>query len=233
MRFVLLGAPGCGKGTQSALLQKKYGIPGISTGDILRAAIAAGTPIGEKAKTYVTTGALVPDEVILELVEHRIDQPDAGAGFILDGFPRSIPQAEGLEGFLGQRGWKLDRVLKIDVQKKAILERMTSRRVCPGCGAVFNVLTQPPQKPGICDACGTGLIQRDDDTEETVRKRLNVYESATAPLIDYYDAKGLLSIIHGDGQVDQVFNQIVDALARALSASRAQAGGRTQNPGGR
>ncbi len=217
MRFVLLGAPGCGKGTQSALLQKKFGIPGISTGDILREAMAQGTAVGEKARAYVTTGALVPDDVILEMVDERIDQADAAVGFILDGFPRSIPQAEGLDGFLGKRGWKLDRVLKIDVQKKAILERMTSRRVCPGCGAVYNILTQPPAKPGICDRCGSKLVQREDDTEETVRKRLNVYESATAPLIDYYDGKGLLSIIHGDGAVDQVFAQIVDALEKTRS----------------
>ncbi|MFN8547786.1 MAG: adenylate kinase [Candidatus Eisenbacteria bacterium] len=217
MRIVLLGAPGCGKGTQSARLQKKYGIPGISTGDILREAIAQGTPVGEKAKTYVTTGALVPDSVILDLVDERLEQADAQAGFILDGFPRSIPQAEGLDGFLTKRGWKLDRVLKIDVQKKAILERMTSRRVCPGCGAVYNVITQPPAKAGVCDKCGSKLVQRDDDTEETVRKRLNVYESATAPLIDYYDGRGLLSIIHGDGGIDQVWNQIVEVLERAAS----------------
>lgn len=212
MRIVLLGAPGSGKGTQSVFLQKKYGVPQISTGDILRAAMAEGTPLGEKAKAYVTTGALVPDEVILDLVDDRIDRPDAASGFILDGFPRSIPQAEGLQGFLTRRGWKLDRVVKIDVQKKAILERMTSRRVCPGCGAVWNLLTQPPAKPGVCDRCGQNLVQREDDTEETVRRRLNVYESATAPLIDYYDAAGLLTIVHGDNPVERVFAEITEAI---------------------
>ena len=216
MRIVLLGAPGSGKGTQSILLQKKYGVPQISTGDILRQAMAEGTPLGEKAKAYVTTGALVPDDVILDLVDDRIDRADAAPGFILDGFPRSIPQAEGLQGFLAQRGWKLDRVVKIDVQKKAILERMTSRRVCPGCGAVWNLMTQPPAKAGVCDRCGQNLVQREDDTEETVRRRLNVYESATAPLIDYYDAAGLLTIVHGDRGVDQVFAEITQAVDRVL-----------------
>lgn len=215
MRIVLLGAPGCGKGTQSALLQRRYGIPQISTGDMLRAAMADGSPVGDKARTYVTTGALVPDEVILELVDERIDRPDALGGFILDGFPRSIPQARGLNGFLELRGLALQRVIKIDVPKKTILERMTSRRVCPGCGTVYNVMSQPPVKMGVCDQCGQKLVQREDDTEETVRRRLNVYESATAPLIDYYDAAGLLTIVSGERPVEQVFDSICVALDRA------------------
>lgn len=219
IRIVLLGAPGCGKGTQSALLQQRYGIPQISTGDILRQAMADGTPVGERARQYVTTGALVPDDVILDLVDGRIDHDDATGGFILDGFPRSIPQATGLGGFLERRGLELNRVFKIDVAKKAILERMTSRRVCPGCGAVYNLLTQPPAKAGVCDRCGTSLVQREDDTEETVRKRLNVYESATAPLIDYYDAAGLLSIVNGEAPVDQVFQTICTIIDRTVGTA--------------
>jgi len=212
MRIVLLGAPGCGKGTQAARLIEKYKIPQISTGDMLRAAMAGGTALGEKAKSYVNAGALVPDDVILGLIDERLDQPDAASGFILDGFPRSIPQADGLEQMLAKRGTKLQRVLKLDVAKKVLIDRLTSRRICPGCAAVYNVLTNPPANEGICDRCGTAVTQREDDTEETVRRRLNVYESSTAPLIDYYDGRNLLSIVGGEGSTDEVFQRITAAL---------------------
>lgn len=230
MRIVLLGAPGSGKGTQSSLLVERYAVPQISTGDILRQAMADGTSVGETARTYVMTGALVPDDLILDLVEERVVREDARPGFILDGFPRSIPQAEGLDDMLDRRQWRLHRVVKLDVPKKNILDRMTSRRVCPGCGAVYNLMTKAPQRLEICDVCGSKLIQRQDDTEETVRKRLNVYESSTAPLIDYYDGRGLLTIVNGDGPVERVFAQITSVLDAALQGPNGQ-GPKQQEPG--
>lgn len=214
MRIVLLGAPGSGKGTQSALIEEKYGIPQVSTGDILRAAIAEGTSVGKKAEEYVNSGRLVSDEVMLELVRERIGKPDAQKGFILDGFPRTIPQAEGLDRILGERDLELDRVIKIDVPKKTILERMTSRRVCANCGAVYNLLSKLPEEDGVCDVCGKKeLHQREDDTDETVRKRLHVYEAATAPLIDFYDMRKQLVIVDGDRVPQEVFADIERHLA--------------------
>jgi adenylate kinase len=219
MYLVLLGAPGSGKGTQSALIQERYGIPQISTGDILREAIAKGTALGEKAKSFVNSGGLVPDDLIIDLVRERIAEPDAAAGFILDGFPRSIPQADGLETLLRERGLSLTRVVKIDVPKRLILQRMTSRRICPNCGAVYNVLSKPPARDEVCDQCGAGLIQREDDAEGTVRRRLNVYEVATKPLIDYYDGRGLLRIVDGSGDADEVFGKISRELGPPGSSS--------------
>lgn len=212
MRLVLLGAPGSGKGTQGELLARKYGIPLISTGDILRAEIAAGTELGNKARDAVSRGTLVTDDVMLGMVEHRLEQPDVASGFVLDGFPRSIPQAEGLGSILGKKRIRLDAVVKIDVPKRVLLERMVSRRVCSSCGSVHNVSSNPPGVAGTCDRCGGALVQREDDNEETVRRRLNVYEAATAPLIDYYDGRGLLVIVDGDGEVSAVFDGIVHAL---------------------
>lgn len=226
MRIVLLGAPGCGKGTQSELLQTRYGLPAIATGDMLRDAVSNGSSLGEKARPFLSAGALVPDDIILALVEERLRQPDAREGFLMDGFPRSIPQAEGLDRLLAAREAALDRVIKIDVSKKVLLERMTSRRICPGCGAVYNLLTQPPAREGVCDKCGTRLIQREDDSENTVRRRLNVYESATAPLIDYYDARRLLSIVHGEGEVDTVFQRITSVLEKVCQVKEGGPGPR-------
>jgi adenylate kinase len=212
MRIVLLGAPGCGKGTQAALLFKKYGIPQVSTGDMLRAGIAAGSVLGEEARAHVAAGALMPDDLIQRLVGDRLARPDASRGFILDGFPRSIPQAEGLDRMLGAAGHRLDGVIKIAVGRAELLKRLTSRRICPGCAAVYNLLAQPPSEEGVCDRCGTKLVQREDDTEATVRRRLQVYASATAPLIDWYDARRLLVIVHGEGPVESVFRRIVGAI---------------------
>ena len=215
IRIILLGAPGSGKGTQSGRIQQQYGIPQISTGDMLRQAIAQGSPVGLKAESLMKKGALVPDEVILDLVRERIAQPDAAKGFIFDGFPRSIPQAEGLDRMFQEAGQRLDRAILIDVPYRAILERMTARRVCGNCGAVYNLITQPPEKPGICDRCGGQLIQRADDTEETVRHRLEVYEATTAPLVEYYRERDLLSVVPGDDEVEAVFErvrQILDQL---------------------
>ena len=193
---------------------EKYAIPQISTGDMLRLAISGGTPLGERARSYVSTGALVPDEVILDLVAERLEAADAANGFILDGFPRSIPQADGLGLLLQSRELPLDRVVKMDVNKKTLLDRLTSRRICPGCGSVFNLFTSPPAREGICDSCSTRLVQREDDTEATVRRRLNVYESATAPLIDYYDGRHLLSIVSGEGEPEEIFRRILAVLER-------------------
>jgi adenylate kinase len=212
MRIVLLGAPGSGKGTQAERLQVRYGIPQIATGDILRAEMAAGTLLGMKAKGFVNVGQLVPDDVIVGIMEGRLAEKDAASGFILDGFPRSIPQAEGLSKILETVGGRLDAVLKLDVSKRVLLDRMTSRRVCGSCGAVYNLATILPATPGRCDRCGGELVQREDDTEETVRRRLNVYEAATAPLIDYYDARGLLVIIHGEDPAEEVAQEIERAL---------------------
>jgi adenylate kinase len=212
MRIVLLGAPGSGKGTQAVLLLEKYGVPQISTGDMLRTAIAAKSDLGREAHGHVAAGALVPDDLIQRLVEERLAQGDCEGGFILDGFPRSIPQAEGLNRILTRIGRPLDAVVKISVGKKELLQRLTSRRICPGCAAVFNLLVQAPTVDGVCDRCGTSLVQREDDTEATVQRRLQIYTASTAPLIDWYDARGLLVIAHGEGPVDTVFRRIVVAI---------------------
>jgi adenylate kinase len=183
---------------------------------MLREAIRDGLPLGEKAKGYVNAGALVPDDLILGLIEERLSQPDAAAGFILDGFPRSIPQADGLDALLDARGLALDRVLKLHVSRKTLIERMGSRRVCPGCGDLYNLQTHMPATPDRCDRCGTVLVQRVDDTEATVRRRLNVYESSTTPLIDYYDGRHLLSIVNGEGSVETVFERVQAVLEQTL-----------------
>ncbi len=212
MRLILLGAPGSGKGTQSELLTAHYRIPQISTGDMLRAALSAGTPLGQEAHRYMRAGDLVPDAVILGLVRERLGAPDAGGGFILDGFPRSIPQAEGLDGLLGDLNWKLDRVVKIDVDRDALMARLTSRRVCRSCGAVYNLASLAPGSESDCAKCDGKLYQRDDDTEETVRRRLDVYERQTKPLADYYGARGSLAVIDGNGEVEAVFARIRQVL---------------------
>jgi len=236
MRIVLLGAPGSGKGTQGELLQAKYGLPAISTGDMLRAAITAGTPLGREAHAHVAVGALVPDEIMMGLIRERLQEPDAREGFLLDGFPRSIPQAEGLNALLDAAGLRLDAVVKIDVAKRTLLGRLTSRRVCPVCGTVYNVLTRPPAREGVCDRDGANLAQREDDTEETVRRRLNVYEQSTKPLIDYYDGRKLLLIVSGEGAVEAVFQRVCAALepragARGPAAGPAEAGGSAASAG--
>jgi len=208
MRLVILGAPGSGKGTQGELLGKRYGIPQIATGDILRAGMAAGTPLGTGARDLVNEGSLVQDDVMLELIDRRLGRADAAKGFVLDGFPRSIPQAEGLERILKKLGAKLDAVIKLDVPKRVLIERLTERTSCPGCGSVYNLSSNPPVAAGRCDRCGGGLVSRVDDTEETVRKRLNVYQASTTPLIDFYDSRGLLLIVHGLGTIPEVTAEI-------------------------
>ncbi len=214
MRLVLLGAPGCGKGTHSAWMIAEYGILQISTGDILREAVARGTELGLLAKRYMDSGSLVPDDVILGLMRERLGQSDAATGFILDGFPRTIPQAEGLAGLLDQRGTPLDRVVKIDVPREELVSRLTSRRVCPDCKAVYNIHFRPPRREGVCDACGGRVVQRADDTEATVLSRLTVYEQQTAPLVSFYQARGLLAVVDGG----RGFEETKAAIKTALGA---------------
>jgi len=208
MNVMLLGAPGAGKGTQAARLIERYGLAHISTGDILRKAVADQTPLGLEAKSYMDKGELVPDEVVIGLVRERLQQPDTEAGFILDGFPRTVVQAEALDGVLAELGKKLDAVITVEVDKDALITRLTARRTCTQCGAIFNVISQPESASGRCSACGGALMQRDDDTIETVTNRLDVYERSTLPLIGYYREAGLLRSVDGNSSPEDVFAQV-------------------------
>ncbi len=212
MRLVLLGAPGAGKGTQAKKLIDKYGIPQISTGDILRKAVADGTPLGKEAKSYMDKGELVPDSVVIGLVKERLAQDDCRNGYILDGFPRNTAQAETLDQVLAEMNAPLDIALVVDVDKDDLMKRLTGRRTCRGCQQMYNVHFNPPQKDGICDKCGGELYQRDDDKEETIKNRLDVYERSTAPLIDYYGKKNILKTVKGVGSIDDIFNNICSIL---------------------
>ena len=207
MKLILLGAPGAGKGTQAEILCKKLGIPTISTGNILRAAIKEGTPTGLKAKSYIDAGKLVPDEVIIGIVHERLAQDDCKSGYILDGVPRTIAQAEALE----KAGIGFDAVVSIEISEEEILRRMNGRRVCEACGSSYNVVSIPPRVEGICDNCGGKLIQRKDDTPETVRERLKVYHTETEPLVDFHAARGLLRSVSADTK-DATTRAILDAL---------------------
>jgi adenylate kinase len=211
-RVVLLGPPGAGKGTQAKLLQDKFGVCQISTGDILRKAVAEQTPLGKEASQYISSGALVPDSVIVDLVATRLQENDCEKGFILDGFPRTIPQAESLDAILKQRGIGLNSVLSVQVPKDVIIERLAGRRTCRSCGALSHVTLSPSKKAGICDRCGGELHQRDDDREETIAHRLKVYDDQTAPLMNYYRGQGLLREIGGVGTVDEICARVIAAL---------------------
>ena len=208
MKLILLGAPGAGKGTQAEILCKKLGIPTISTGNILRAAIKEGTPTGLKAKSYIDAGKLVPDEVIIGIVHERLAQDDCKSGYILDGVPRTIAQAEALE----KAGIRFDAVVSIEISEEEILRRMSGRRVCEACGSSYNVVSIPPRVEGICDNCGGKLIQRKDDTPETVRERLKVYHTETEPLVDFYAARGLLRPVRSDDTKEGTTQAILAAL---------------------
>lgn len=208
MKLILLGAPGAGKGTQAEILCKKLGIPTISTGNILRAAIKDGTPTGQKAKSYIDAGALVPDEVIIGIVNERLAQPDCQNGYILDGVPRTIAQAEALE----KAGIGFDAVVSIEISEEEILSRMSGRRVCGACGSSYNVVAIPPRVEGICDNCGGKLIQRKDDTPETVRERLKVYHMETEPLVDFYRQRGLLRPVRSADTKEATTQAILAAL---------------------
>ena len=210
MKIILLGAPGAGKGTQADIISAKLNIPTISTGNILRAAVKAGTPIGLQAKSYMDAGKLVPDEVIIGIIEERLAQADCANGFILDGVPRTIAQAEALE----QHGIRFDAVLSLEIADSVIEERMTGRRTCHTCGATYHVKAAPPQKEGGCDKCGGELEQRKDDQPETVRHRLEVYHNETEPLKDFYQAHGVLMIVPDMGGIEETNDKIMELLGK-------------------
>ena len=211
MKMVLLGPPGAGKGTQAKSISNRYSIPHISTGDIFRKNISENTPLGIEAKKYMDNGQLVPDEVTINMVKERLQEEDCKNGYLLDGFPRTVSQAESLQEFLQSRGEALDTSLLIEVPRDFILERMTGRRVCPSCGASYHVKFNPA-KDGKCELCGSDVIQRKDDTEETVKERLDVYERQTQPLIDFYKDKNLLSVVEGTKAINEVFESICSIL---------------------
>ncbi len=208
MRLVLLGAPGAGKGTQAKKLIDKYGIPQISTGDILRKAVADGTTLGKEAKSFMDKGELVPDSVVIGLVKERLAQDDCKKGYILDGFPRNTSQAETLDKVLSDMNASLDVALSVDVDMDDLMKRLTGRRTCRGCQQMYNVHFSKPKKDGVCDKCGGELYQRDDDKEATIKNRLEIYYKSTAPLIDYYSKKGIQKSVLGVGSIDDIFNKI-------------------------
>ena len=212
MQAILLGPPGAGKGTQAKMLTERYGVPQVSTGDILRAAVAAGTPLGKEAKTYMDRGALVPDEVVIGIVRDRLGEPDCRKGYLLDGFPRTVAQAEALSRMLKKLGAPLPRVASLEVGEEELVKRLSGRRTCPACGELFHVESHPPRVEGICDKCGGRLIQREDDREETIRRRLQVYRKETEPLIGYYQNQGLLKTVNGLGEAGEVFARVSRAL---------------------
>lgn len=207
-----MGGPGAGKGTQANPLVERFHFPHISTGDMFRAAIKEGTALGLKAKSYMDAGGLVPDEVTIGIVEERLGLPDCADGFLLDGFPRTLAQGSALADILDRLGMKLDGVINIEVDEEVLIPRLTGRRVCRKCGASYHMVFNPPQQEGVCGQCGGELYQRSDDTVETAKNRLNVYNSQTEPLIAFYEEKGLLKRINGDQPIDQVFQDILKAL---------------------
>lgn len=208
MKIILLGAPGAGKGTQAEVISRVKNIPTISTGNIIREALKSGTELGLKAKEYMEAGKLVPDELVIGIIQERLAQPDCQNGYILDGFPRTIPQAEALE----RMGVEIDKVIEIHVDDEAITRRMSGRRVCPGCGASYHLEYKAPKKEGVCDNCGDTLVQRQDDQPETVRERLKVYHEQTAPLKSYYAAKGKLFVVEGQEEVADTTRLTLEAL---------------------
>ena len=212
MKLIMLGAPGAGKGTQAKKIAEKYSIPHISTGDIFRANIKNGTELGKKAKTFMDQGLLVPDELVVDLVVDRVNQEDCKNGYVLDGFPRTIPQAEALDRALAEMGQKIDYAINVEVPDENIVRRMSGRRACVGCGATYHVVHAPTRLEGVCDRCGEKLILRDDDKPETVTKRLSVYHEQTQPLIDYYGAKGSLKEVDGTMDMEDVFADICNIL---------------------
>ncbi|MDP8985924.1 MAG: adenylate kinase [Pseudomonadota bacterium] len=222
MRIVLLGAPGSGKGTQSQLLVRRYGVPQVSTGDLLREAVAAGTALGLRAKSAMDAGKLVDDATVLGMIGERLGRPDAAAGFILDGFPRNIAQADALEKMLADLGKPLEAVVLLNLDLGILLKRLTGRRICQDCGQVYNVFTSPPDTAAHVQKYGhvPRLIQRPDDKEEVIGKRLEVYDAQTKPLVDYYSRIGLLRVVDADADMDTVFKSIQDAVAGAGNSAR-------------
>ena len=212
MKLLIMGRPGAGKGTQAANIKEYYNIPHISTGDMFRAAIKNGTKLGLEAKSYMDAGGLVPDEVTIGIVQERLLEDDCKNGFLLDGFPRTIAQAEALDEFLKNNGIKLDAVLDVNVPAEILVRRMVGRRVCKTCGATFHVEFNAPKVEGICDNCGANLVQRPDDTEATAKNRLNVYDNNTAPLLEFYKKQNILKTVNGDQPLDKVFEDIKAVL---------------------
>ncbi len=208
MKVIMLGAPGAGKGTQAKKIANKYGVPHVSTGDILRANVKGGTELGSKAKGFMDQGLLVPDDLVVDMLIDRLGQDDASKGYVLDGFPRTIPQAEALDAALVKIGEKVDYAINVEVPDEDIVRRMSGRRACPNCGGTYHVVHIPTKVEGVCDACGGELVLRDDDKPETVKKRLGVYHEQTKPLIDYYTKQGLLVTVDGTKDTDKVFEDI-------------------------
>jgi adenylate kinase len=213
MNIILLGPPGAGKGTQAKMLVEQYQIPQISTGDILRGAVKEGTQLGKEAKSYMDKGELVPDSVVIGIVEERIKEPDCAKGYMLDGFPRTVPQAEALDGMLQNLSSAIDHVVSIEVGKEELVKRLTGRRTCRECGAGYHVMFDPPKKEDVCDKCGGELYQRDDDNVETVTARLEVYEAQTLPLIDYYKTQEKVRPIDGVGDIKEIFGRVTQVLS--------------------
>jgi adenylate kinase len=209
MNLILLGPPGAGKGTQAQMIAESYQLPQISTGDILRKAVKEGTSLGKKAKVFMDQGKLVPDEVVIGIIDERLRKPDCNLGFILDGFPRTASQAEALQSILSKMGKSIDHVINIEVDTEELVRRLTGRRTCKNCGTMFHIFFHPPRVEGICDRCDGPLYQREDDKEETIRVRLNEYQKQTAPLIEYYQLKNLLRSIRGVGGEKEIFERIV------------------------
>lgn len=214
MKIIMLGAPGAGKGTQAKKIAEKYSIPHISTGDIFRANIKNNTELGQKAKTYMDKGELVPDELVVDLIMDRFKEADCANGYVLDGFPRTIPQAEALDKALTANNEAVDFAINVEVPDENIINRMSGRRACVGCGATYHIQFNAPKVEGVCDTCGEKLILRDDDKPETVKNRLSVYHEQTQPLIDYYSKKGVLAEVDGTQAMDDVFNAIVNVLGK-------------------
>lgn len=212
MKIIMLGAPGAGKGTQAKMIAEKYGLPHISTGDIFRANIKNGTELGKEAKEYMDKGLLVPDELTVRLLLDRVAQDDCKNGYVLDGFPRTIPQAEVLDEKLSELGEKVDYAINVDVPDENIVNRMSGRRACLNCGATYHIVSIPPKKEGICDVCASALVLRDDDKPETVQNRLKVYHEQTQPLIDFYEKKGVLRSVDGTLPMEEVFTAITKIL---------------------
>lgn len=212
MKIIMLGAPGAGKGTQAKMIADKYGVPHVSTGDIFRANIKNGTELGMEAKKYMDAGQLVPDELTVKILLDRVSQADCEKGYVLDGFPRTIPQAEVLEKALSEQGDSIDYAIDVDVPDENIINRMSGRRACLACGATYHIVHIPPKQEGICDRCGKELVLRDDDKPETVKKRLDVYHAQTQPLIDFYTKKGILKSVNGTVPMEEVFASIVSIL---------------------
>lgn len=214
MKIIMLGAPGAGKGTQAKKIAAKYGIPHISTGDIFRANIKNNTELGQKAKTYMDKGELVPDALVVDLIMDRFKEADCENGYVLDGFPRTIPQAEALDSALSAQGESIDYAINVEVPDENIINRMSGRRACVGCGATYHIKYNPTKVEDVCDACGEKLILRDDDKPETVKNRLSVYHEQTQPLIDFYSSKGVLAEVDGTKDMEDVFNAIVVILGK-------------------